>query len=333
MYDGRDFLNEYMFYTPRQLRKKKEKIDWIMSYNRLTAIVSEDEKEVIYIEEYGPENGFWIEEWRAYHYQRTSKLVNWSVREGGVTIVSLKQGRSELRLIPSLSPLGISECKVEGNLVKITFEGIGGAGVSASFSRGMAEGAKKVEVIEEGGGRKHGKACVYLPKKKLLLVGIDDTDDEEKGATYALAHNLATKWSKKVGGRYVSHVNVQLFPYNKFKTKNCFATVLGIILDNLEDLNKFKEGFWSDVKSKSYSPSTGVVYCDGLVKDMKLKKHSQEVKRKQFETIDETKKLISRLKLDARSMGNGWGLVGALASLDYVNRPGEAAELPELVTK
>lgn len=318
-----------MFYTTAQLRKKKSGVDWIMPYNRLTAIVSEDENEVLYIEEYGPKNGFWIEEWRAYHYQRTSKLVNWSVREGNTTIVSLKQGKSQLKLVPSLSPLGISECKVENDWVKITFEGIGGAGVSASFSRGMADGVEKVEVIEEGGGRKHGKACVYLPKKKLLLIGIDDTDNDKKGATYALAHNLATKWSKKVGGRYVSHVNVQLFPYNKFKTKNCFATVLGVIFDGSRDLDKFKEGFWNDVKSKTYSPNTGLVYCDGLVKDKKLKKYSQEVKMRQFEKIDETKRLISRLRLDARSIGSGWGLVGALASLDYINRPREAAELPE----
>lgn len=316
-----------MFYTPIQLRKKKAKVDWIMPYNRLMAVVSGDEKEILYIEEYGPQNGFWIEEWRAYHYQRTSKLVNWSIREGGSTIVSLKIGKSKLKLVPSLCPLGISECRISGGFVKITFEGIGGAGVSASFSRGMAEGVKKVEVLVEGGGKKHGKACVYLPIKKYLLVGIDDTDNEVEGATYALAHNLATKWSKKTGGRYVNHVNVQLYPYNKFKTKNCFATALGLIFDNSRQSDKFKNGFWDDVRKKTFSLNTGLVFADWLIKDKKLKEYARKVKNKQIETLDETKKLIRRLKFDARSLGNGWGLIGALASLDYINRPREAAEL------
>ena len=49
--------------------------------------------------------------------------------------------------------------------------------------RGMAEGVNHVELYDVGGGSKVGRAAVVTPRMQKLVIGIDDTDTKEEGAT------------------------------------------------------------------------------------------------------------------------------------------------------
>ncbi|MFS8158826.1 MAG: methanogenesis marker protein 11 [Candidatus Roizmanbacteria bacterium] len=317
-----------MIYTPSELRDSQKDKPWVMSYNRLEAIADPTSKKVMYIENYGPHDGFFIEGWRALHYPRTSPLVQKSYREGGSTICIIKTGKSDLKLVPSLSPLGISECKINGDEIEITFEGVGGAGVSASYSRGMAEGVKRVEVISGGGGRKMGKAKIILPKKRLLLIGVDDTDNDEEGATYSLVHNIATEISSKSKTRYAIHVNVQLYPYNDFKTKNCFATVVGIIFENDKEKAEIISHFQKQLKKYSVSKETGMAVYEGFSFDKDFEALCTSLK---FQMLEDTQLLISEAKkqgVEVYEITGKRGLVGAIGSLPFFDKPDFAATLP-----
>lgn len=317
-----------MIYSSKELSNKFKDIPWVMKYNRLEAIVDPETQKIMYVENYGPQDGFFIEGWRALHFPKTSSIVEKSYREGGSTICIIKPGKAKLKLIPSFSPIGIEECRIKKNTVEITFAGLGGGGVSASYSRGMADGVTKVEVINGGGGTKLGKAKIILPKKRLLLVGVDDTDNNIEGATYSLVHNIATMISNKLSVRYAIHVNVQLYPYNPAKTKNCFSTVVGIIFSTNTEKKKIIDLFSKELKKCTLSSETGMAVYEGFSFDKEFVSACENVKYKLIKSPDSLIDLAKKNKVLTFEVTGKRGLIGAIASLAFFDRPDFAVTLP-----
>lgn len=314
-------------YTSSDLAKLHKDKKWVMKYNHLYGVIDPKSKKVLYIENYGPNNGFFIEAWRHYHFPRTSSIVEKSYREGNNSLFVLKQGRANLSLIPSFAPIGIEACEVKGQTIHITIAGLGGGGVSASFSRGMADGVNEVIVLEEGGGERIGKAVINLPTSYMLLIGVDDTDNETEGATYSLAHNIALDIEKRLGAAYVIHNNIQLYPNNPNKTKNCMATVIGFIYKpkGLED--RIIKDFTKQLKEHTVSNETAIAIYNGFIIPEKLHQLSKKVKT-QF--INDSDNLIAEAKTQGVKpiviTGKG-GLIGAIGALGYYDKPLEAVEL------
>ena len=164
-------------------------------------------------------------EWMVYQYKRTSDLVIDSKRDGDRHIYKLKVGKTDMELKPSYSAAGIEEVIVEDDEVKVVHAGLAGAGVGAAMCRGMAKGVKSVELYDIGGGSKVGRAAVVTPKLEKVVIGVDDTDTKEEGATWTLANNVGNELSK-MGFEYLDHVTCQLYPHNPNKTQNCVAIAL-----------------------------------------------------------------------------------------------------------
>ncbi|MDO8503472.1 MAG: hypothetical protein Q7S60_02155 [bacterium] len=325
---GKTRQNSPKIYTSGQLRELVSGKKWIMSYNRLTAIVDSRSGEVMYIEDYGPENGFFTEGWRAFHFPRTSSLVKKSYREGNITINILEQGKAKLHLVPSFAPIGIQECEVKGGKVEITIAGFGGGGVSAAFSRGMAQGVEKVQVVEEGGGNRLGVGKIILPARRLLLVGVDDTDNETEGATYSLVHNLSLDVAKKLGVEYVIQNNVQLYPKNPYKTKNCMATVVGFIYDKPSQRQKAIKEFASLLKKYTLSSQTGMATYDGFSLPKGLRDFCTSLKFRLLEDMKEVYTIAARSNVKLYPITGEKGLIGAVAAIGFYDDPDFAAKLP-----
>jgi methanogenesis imperfect marker protein 11 len=315
-------------YTPGSLRSLLKSKKWIMSYNSLYGIYDERSKKVMYIENYGPHNGFFIEGWRALHFTQTSSLVERGYREGGSTIFVVKQGKAKLNLIPSFAPIGIEECRVAKNEIDITIAGFGGGGVSASFSRGMAQGVKKVAVLEEGGGTKYGKGRITLPMSSMVLLGIDDTDNNIEGATYSLAHNIALDIAKKYSVFYAIHNNIQLFPYNPHKTRNCMSTVIGFIYQGKTKRDKIVREFAKQLKKYTVSEKTSMAVFDGFFIPEKLSAFCRSVKYTQITSLDELRKVSQETGVELHVITGEMGLIGAVAALGYYDNPEMAVALP-----
>ncbi len=275
-------------YTPRQLRKKLGNVNWVFPYEEILTAYDEKNKLVMLIEDYM--SGVYAEGWRVYHYPRTSPLVIFAKREGTKSIFYLRKGKSKLNLIPSLAPIGIKKCQVNKEEIIITFSGIGGGGVSAAYCRGLAKGVKKVRVIKEAGGNQHGEASLILPRYHHLIIGIDDTDTEKEGATYALVHNIAKDVQEREKIRYLSHVNTQLYPENPNKTKNCMSTSIGFLVKpGLEKkvINEFKRR----LKKGTLSQNTAMVVMRGFYISPQLKVFSRLLRTKFFSNLNYAKTL------------------------------------------
>lgn len=315
-------------YSSQKLRQKFKGIKWVMSYSRLTAIVDNNNSKVMYIEEYGPSDGIFVEGWRALHYPLTSKLVEKTYREGSSTVVIIKQGHTKLSLKPSFAPFGISQCVIGASKVNLTFEGLGGAGVSAAYSRGMAEGVEKIMVHEDGGGAKQGSSTITLPRKSLLLIGVDDTDDDKVGATYALVDTLTKEICKELSLRYILHVNVQLYPYNKLKTRNCFSTVVGIVFDKQSQKKQIIEYFLDQLKKHTVSDHTAMAVYEGFDLPSEFVDYCNSLKFRMATDIEELKNLAVSSKVEIYPITGERGLFGAIGALGYWDNPDFAAKLP-----
>jgi methanogenesis imperfect marker protein 11 len=308
------------------LKKEFKNVSWVMPYNSVKAMYDETSDTVMLIESYGPPEGFFIEAWRSHHFPKTSKIVTKSYREGGQSIFIIKPGKSKLDLIPAFAPIGIEECRVLDKTIEVTYAGHGGGGVSAAYSRGLAKGALSVEVISPGGGQKLGKGKVVLPRKKLVLVGVDDTDNKELGATYALAHNIATKLSKTKGIDYVIHNNIQLFPANPDKTKNCMATVIGFCIDP-ELKSKVVDTFKKELEENTYSENTAMCVSESIDISPSLLAYANKAKSEFISSIDEVKQVAKENNIDIYPIKSNRGLIGAVASMGLYDCPDYASGL------
>ena len=315
-------------FTPEELKKEVANKKWVFPYTELFAMYDEANDLVELVEDYVPENGLFAEGWRVFHFPRTSPIVKSSRREGTKSIFLITPGRAELKLIPAFAPIGIESAEVSGNEIKISYAGYGGGGVSASYCRGLAKGVKRIEIEQRGGGSKLGKAAVVLPLYKQFLVSVDDTDNEEEGATYALAHNIAAAIADGKNIRYITHGNAQLYPNNPNKTKNCFSTVIGFAIKPGFEA-KITSYFRKELRKHTLSNHTGMCCFEGIKIPDEIKAFGDKAKKEFINEIDDVKRLAEENNVKTFAITGERGIIGALAAIGLHDDPDYASKLLE----
>lgn len=290
---------------------------YIIHYPWIAAVASEDGNQVELVECFDCIGGaMWVKE----HYAK-SPLVT-SVRTvGSMNRYLLKTGTIDLNLEGSRFPAGISAVTISDGTIGISYVGMGGGGVGATICRATAAGVISSEYDESGGGKIAGSTLI-LPRFSRVLIGVDDTDTPEQGATWTLVHNIARAVSKDAGAagphRYLSHTIVQLFPV-PFKTKNCVGVVVEFASSNPTDL---ADRFCHLLQKYTLSEKTGMAVYTGFSPD-ELLGFGERVKRGQVDP-DEAGRLAGgnlRIILDGR------GITGAVAAIPFYTRYDEALEL------
>lgn len=314
-------------FTQKQLKKRFANKMWIFGYNELISIYDEKNNIIELVEDYAPYNGLFAEAWRTLHFPNTSPIVVVAKREGTKSIFRIKPGKAELKLKPAIAPIGIEEAVVEKNEIKITYAGFGGGGVSACYCRGLAKGVKRIEILQHAGGDKLGKATLFLPKLEKTIISVDDTDNEEEGATYALVHNIAMRLNSK-DLRYYTHVNAQLFPENPHKTRNCMSTSVSFV-HKPGMREKIEKTFVQELKKYSLSDNTGMVSFSGILLPDAVKEYALRAKRTFLVSVKEAIELARKNRLNVFEVTGPRGIIGALAGIGMHDNPEFAASLPD----
>ncbi|WP_414469900.1 methanogenesis marker protein 11 [Methanobacterium sp. ACI-7] len=304
--------------TPEDL-KDKFKDPWIAPYKKVITMVDGDYVEIV---EYHPCIGG--SEWVVYQYERSSELVEKSKRDGNKHTFLVKIGKSDFDLKASFSAAGIEEVSVNDNEVKVVHAGLAGAGVGAAMCRGMAEGVKRVELYDIGGGSKVGRAAVVTPGLKKVVIGIDDTDTKEEGATWTLANNVGTELSK-MGFEYLDHVIVQLYPHNPNKTQNCVAIAL-VFAVKQNERDRLIEEARKLFKEHTLSEKTAMAILDGIDIPEKLREYAMAAKQSMI-TVEEAEKTGEELSIQFVEVTGREGKIGALAALGLYNDIKEAVKV------
>lgn len=304
--------------TPEDL-KDKFKDPWVAPYKKVITMVDKDQVELV---EYHPCVAG--SEWMVYQYKRTSDLVKESRRDGDRHIYRLKVGKTDMKLKPSYSAAGIEEVVVNEDEVKVVHAGLAGAGVGAAMCRGMAKGVKRVELYDIGGGSKVGRAAVVTPKLEKVVVGIDDTDTKEEGATWTLANNIGIELSK-MGFEYLDHVTCQLYPHNPNKTQNCvaIALVFAVEPDKKEEMiTKICE----ILKRDTLSEKTAIAVMEGFDIPQVLREYGEATKKSMM-TVDDAEKVAKQAGVRLIQVTGAPGEIGALAALGLYNDLEEAVKV------
>lgn len=303
---------------PEQL---KERFDdpWVAPYEKVLTMVDGDKVEIV---EYHPciSGSHWL----LNQYRNNSELIDSAYRDGNKHVYSCHVGCAPLDLKASFNAAGIDEIAIDGDEVRVTHAGLAGAGVGAGMCRGMGEGVKYVELEEVGGGSKPGKATVVTPKLEKVVIGIDDTDTKEEGATWTMAHNVGVEL-KNEGFEYIDHIIVQLYPHNPHKTQNCVSIALTFAVESErkeELINRLVE----ILKRDSLSDKTAIAILEGLDIPEKLREYSIATKTGMM-TVEKAEEVAKELDIPLISVTGEQGKVGALAALGLYNDVEEAVKV------
>jgi methanogenesis imperfect marker protein 11 len=280
-------------------------------YPQIVAVAAEDNSAVELVETFDCIGGAM---WARYHY-RKSPLVR-SVRTlGNTTRYVLEPGTVELPLEGSHFPAGISSVAVDDDEIAVSYIGMGGGGVGASICRSTARGVSRCVTDPSGGGRVAG-CTVWLPRRSRVLIGIDDTDTAEEGATWTLAHNIARSVEDD-RSRYLSHTIVQLFPV-PYRTKNCVGIVCEFASSEPALL---ADRFQRLLERYTLSEDTGMAVFTGF-DPAPLESFGWAVKRGEV-TREDLAGVENRVEMRIE----GRGIIGAVAAIPFATRYEEALSL------
>ena len=302
---------------PNELREKFTD-PWIAPYQKVLTMVDGDKVEIV---EYHPciSGSHWL----LNQYRNNSELIDSAYRDGNKHVYKCHVGSAPLDLKASFNAAGIDEIIVDGDEVKVTHAGLAGAGVGAGMCRGMGEGVKYVELIQAGGGSKAGKATVVTPKLEKVVIGVDDTDTKDAGATWTMAHNLGVELAGE-GYEYLDHIIVQLYPHNPHKTQNCVSIALTFAVEESkkeELINRVIE----ILKRDTLSEKTAIAILEGLDIPEKLREYAIATKTGMMD-VETAESVAKELNIPLIAVTGEQGKVGALAALGLYDDVEEAVK-------
>ena len=286
---------------------------YVIHYPRILAVADKDDLQVELVEFFDCVGGAM---WSKCHYAQ-SPLVR-EVRCVGSTMrYMLKTGSVDLALEGSRFPAGISACTTYGEEIAITYIGMGGGGVGAAACRSDAAGVIRSKSDPAGGGKVAG-ATIWLPRMQRVLIGVDDTDTPEEGATWTLVHNIARAVENE-HSVYLSHTIVQLFPV-PYRTKNCVGLVAEFATTDPDGLI---EQFRTLLEKYTLSDKTGMAVYTGFTPSAELLAFGRKVKRGEITKGD----MECIHDPDLRIILDGRGIIGAVAAIPFYTKYEEALEL------
>ncbi len=312
-----------MLVNPMQFRQNAPVI------TRVIAAADKKNGLVLYADEHGPPRAIQTQiGYSVRSFPLTSpKIVKSSSLQGDWAMYLLREGECKPRLAPSKRPSGIEAVEILDAEVRITFVGLGGAGVTAVQARENAEFVKGIEVLEESGGRRTGKAIIRCEKFVPLTFAVDNTDIADKGATWRVGYDIAYSLSQ-AGIPTLVQTNVQLDPECINKSRNNVVTVTTIAVKP-----ENKEAVMAQIKDWVFEQSlvpekTGLAFFDQLVIPKELTLFGRQAKRKEV-TLKKAVHVAEKSGVVVfgdykNNNGNGdkdgIGVIGAVAALAYWNK-------------
>lgn len=268
-------------------------------------------------------------EWDIVNRKRTGGVID-SIESQGTTIVmNTVIGERPLRFGPASAELGaqgISSLTIVGDTVHTKWKGIAGASVGVGACLPQAPGV--IETIYPDqitmGGAKTLETEIVTPKMVRVVIGVDDTDTPEQGASWVLTMKLGKACPY---GMYLEHKIIQLNPKAPNKTTNCCGTAVSFAVTE-EDLPKLIEFAEDFVRKGSYSDDTVMTVYTGLRIPEELAKWSWDAKSVLF-TIEDAEKVAERNGVKIIHVTGNKGTIGAVAAVGCFDMGLKAAGVPE----
>lgn len=221
---------------------------------------------------------------------------------------------------------GIQALKVEGDEVRTTWYGIAGASVGIGACIPSCDDVIRTEYPDDfkmGGGHK-AHVDIITPKMVRVVIGIDDTDTKEKGATWVAGLKLGLECPV---GKFLGHRIIQLNPKAPNKTTNCCSTAVAFAVKE-EDVPRLIEYAVDYVRRESYSEDSVVTVFQGLKVPDALMEFGWSCKSVLY-TPDDAIRVAGENGVQIISVTGMKGVIGAVAAIGCFDLGERAAGIPE----
>ena len=268
-------------------------------------------------------------EWDIVNRRRAGGIITNMDLQGQTLVMDTIIGEKKLEFGPvsgTMGGQGLESLTVEGDRVRTVWKGLAGASVGVGACIPQCK-----DVIEtrypEGyniGGAHSVTAEIVTPKMVRLIIGIDDTDTKEEGATWVVGMKLGREAPY---GKFLGHKIAQLNPKVPNKTTNCCSTAVAFAVreDEIPKLIEFATDF---VRKESYSEDAVMTVFQGLKIPDGLVDFGWSAKSVIYEKEDAIK-VAEENGVQIISVTGMGGVIGAVAAIGCFDLGLRSAGVPE----
>lgn len=268
-------------------------------------------------------------EWDVVNRRRAGGIIEDIDIDGQTLIMNTIIGERELNFGPvseKLGGQGVSSLRIEGNRIHTTWKGLAGASVGVGASIPQFEDV--IETIYPDnfklGGAHEASVEIVTHKLVRLIIGIDDTDTKDKGATWVVGMKLGKSCPY---GKFIDHKIIQLNPKAPNKTTNCCSTAVSFAVKE-EDIPRLIEYAVDFIRKESYSEDTVIAVYSGLKIPEALSEFGWSAKFVLYEknvAVD----LAAENGVQIIAVTGMGGVIGAVAAIGCFDMGVRSAGLPE----
>ncbi len=268
-------------------------------------------------------------EWDAVNRRRTKGVITGVSLKSGMVITDVNVGEGEISFGPVQADTGgqgIKALRIEGDRVRTTWYGIAGASVGIGACMAQCSDVICTEYPDDFvmGGAHRAHVDIISPKYVRLVIGIDDTDTKEKGASWVTSLKLGTECPV---GKFLEHRIIQLNPKAPNKTTNCCSTAVSFAVKE-EDIPALIEFAVDFVRKESYSEDTVMTVFKGLRIPEKLREFGESCKTVLYKPEDAVR-AAGENGVQIISVTGMKGVIGAVAAIGCFDTGEKAAGIPE----
>jgi methanogenesis imperfect marker protein 11 len=268
-------------------------------------------------------------EWDVVNRKRSGGVINKIRMDGQTLIMDVKVGEKELNFGPvseHVGGQGLASLRVEGSEVRTTWYGIAGATVGIGACIPQCPDVIRTEYPDDFkiGGAHIAHVDIITPKTVRVIIGVDDTDTKEKGASWVTTLKMGSSCPV---GSFIEHKIIQLNPKVPNKTTNCCATAVSFAVKE-EEIPALIEYCAEFIRKESFSEETVMTVFKGLAIPKALNGYGMRAKT-EILTEDEAIKAAERCGVVVVSITGVKGIVGAVAAIGCFDMGAEAAGIPE----
>lgn len=254
-------------------------------------------------------------EWDALNRLRAGGVVRSATVDGNTLIMNTKIGEGDVNFGAASKDLGgqaLAALRIKGDEVHTTWLGLAGASVGVGACLPQAPGVIRAiypDAIKLGGANQV-KITIVTKKMIRLVLGIDDTDSKEKGASWVLMLDLMNAMPH---AKPLLHKIIQLSPDVPQKTTSCVSIGASFAVEE-HDMDEAVEFAVDFLKKHTLSKHTAMAVFTGLripddVRTLGLAAKSRIV------SLEEVEKTASENGIRLVEITGKRGKIGALAAI------------------
>ncbi|MDO5861385.1 MAG: DUF1743 domain-containing protein [Thermoplasmata archaeon] len=268
-------------------------------------------------------------EWDVVNRRRTGGVIEDIRIESDMIVMDVAIGERELSFGPVSTDVGgqgLSALKVEGDEVRTTWYGIAGATMGIGVCIPQCPDVIRTEYPDDFkiGGAHRAHVDIITPKMVRVIIGIDDTDTKEAGASWVVALKLGTTCPI---GRFLEHKIIQLNPKVPNKTTNCCSTAVSFAVRE-EEVPALIEYAVDFVRRESYSDDAVLTVFQGLEVPEALREYGWSCKSVIYTTEDAVR-VAEESGVQIISVTGMKGVIGAVAAIGCFDLGERSAGIPE----